>query len=258
MFANGRVLDNRANEVEFYKKTLLGFRKGNIIFDIGANEGFKTDIFLRLGARVVAVDPDDANQDILRQRFLKYRLVPKNVSIERRAVSDRITVKTMWIDAPGSAKNTLSRKWVETLRDDQKRFGQPLQFRYKREVETTTLERLMETHGIPFFIKIDVEGHEPSVLHGLNRPVPYLSFEVNLPEFRAEGLQCIAILSGIATDGEFNYAVDCERGLMFERWMPPREFAEVFEKCKEASIEVFWRTAICTGVDPRTTTRSSG
>jgi FkbM family methyltransferase len=244
-FANQQVLKDRTTEVEFYKRTLKGFRKGNLIFDIGANQGYKTDIFLRLGARVVAVDPDEESQESLRQRFLKYRLTPKRVDIEGKAVSDAISIKTMWIDAPGSAKNTLNPKWVETLRTDPKRFGQRLEFAGVKQVETVTLEKLMATHGIPFFIKIDVEGHEPSVLRGLNRPVPYLSVEVNLPEFKLEGLQCIKILHEIAADGQFNYAVDCERGLMLESWMRPREFAQVIERCEAPSIEVFWRTSIC-------------
>jgi FkbM family methyltransferase len=244
-FANQQVLKDRTTEVEFYKRTLKGFRKGNLIFDIGANQGYKTDIFLRLGARVVAVDPDEESQESLRQRFLKYRLTPKRVDIEGKAVSDAISIKTMWIDAPGSAKNTLNPKWVETLRTDPERFGQRLEFAGVKQVETVTLEKLMATHGIPFFIKIDVEGHEPSVLRGLNRPVPYLSVEVNLPEFRLEGLQCIKILHEIAADGQFNYAVDCERGLMLESWMRPREFAQVIERCEAPSIEVFWRTSIC-------------
>jgi len=245
-FANQRILDDRAKEVAFYKNILRDFRKGDIIFDIGANEGNKTDIFIRLGAKVVAVDPDEANQEVLRQRFLKHRFAPKTVSIEGKAVSDGIAVKTMWIDAPGSAKNTLSPRWVETLRNDETRFGQPFHFTHQRQVETTTLEKLVAAHGTPFFIKIDVEGHEPSVLRGLNRAVPYLSFEVNLPEFKVEGLQCIDVLNEITTNGEFNYTVDCLRGLMLEQWMPQREFALVFEQCKEASIEVFWRTAIRT------------
>jgi FkbM family methyltransferase len=246
-FANRQLLDDRAKEVEFYKRTLQGFRKGNLIFDIGANEGHKTDIFLRLGAKVVAVDPDEANQEALRQRFLKHRLIPKTVSIEGKAVSDNIAVKTMWIDAPGSAKNTLDPKWVETLRNDPKRFGYRLNFAGEKKVQTTTLEKLMATHGVPFFIKIDVEGHEPNVLGGMNRPVPYLSFEVNLPEFKVEGLQCMNILNQISTNGEFNCTVDCRRGLMFEDWMPQREFERVFDQCKEASIEVFWRTAFRDG-----------
>ena len=244
-FANQQILEERAKEIEFYKKTLQGFRKGNLIFDIGANEGYKTDIFLRLGARVVAVDPDKENQESLRQRFVKYRLKPKSINIEDKAVSDAIATKTMWVDAPGSAKNTLSPKWVATLRTDQSRFGQCFDFASKRQVETVTLEKLIAIHGIPFFIKIDVEGHEPSVLRGLNRPVPYLSFEVNLPEFKLEGLQCVNILHEIASDGQFNYAVDCERGLMLENWMPPLEFAGVIERCEASSIEIFWRTSIC-------------
>jgi FkbM family methyltransferase len=244
MFANQRLLEDRTAEVEFYRKTLHGFRKGSLIFDIGANEGYKTDIFLRLGAKVVAVDPDEANQEVLRQRFLKNRLTPKRVDIEGKAVSDTIASKTMWIDAPGSAKNTLNSKWVQTLRNDPKRFGQLLDFVSEKRVETITLEKLMATHGIPFFIKIDVEGHEPSVLRGMNRPVPYLSFEVNLPEFKLEGLECVSTLHKIAAVGEFNYTVDCKRGLMLESWIGPREFAQVIERCDVPSIEVFWRTSI--------------
>ena len=240
-FANRRLLDERAREVQFYKNTLHGFRKGNLIFDIGANEGFKTDIFLRLGAKVVAVDPDEANQRVLRERFLKYRLTPKKLDIEGKAVSDAIAIKTMWIDAPGSAKNTLNSKWVQTLRNDPKRFGQRLDFAGEKQVETITLEKLMAIHGIPFFIKIDVEGHESSVLRGMNRPVPYLSFEVNLPEFKLEGLECVSILSQIAAGGRFNYAVDCEGGLMLESWLRPDDFARVIERCEAPSIEVFWR-----------------
>ena len=76
----------------------------------------------------------------------------------------------MWIDAPGSAKNTLSRKWANTLKDDDKRFGHTLGFEQSRQVETVTIEQLIIAHGSPFFIKIDVEGHELSVLRGMRRP----------------------------------------------------------------------------------------
>ncbi len=63
--ADKRLIDDRDAEIAFYKGTLKGFRKGDVIFDVGANEGQKTDIFLRLGAKVVAVEPDEYNQDIL-------------------------------------------------------------------------------------------------------------------------------------------------------------------------------------------------
>lgn len=104
--------------------------------------------------------------------------------IVEKAVSDNCAVHKMWIDEPGSAKNTLSQKWVDTLRHDEVRFGHRLDFTQHKEVESISLEELIVTYGTPFFVKIDVERHEPHVLRGLKRPVSYLSFEVNLPEFK--------------------------------------------------------------------------
>lgn len=242
--AGPQWLVQRAQEVAFYQRVLAGLQPGQLIFDIGANQGFKTDLFLRLGARVIAVDPDATNQTILRQRFLQYRLKPKPVTIVGEAVSDQVGTTTFWIDAPGSAKNTLNQKWVETLRHDDQRFGKALEFRTQLRVPTTTLDQLMRQHGTPYFVKIDVEGHEPGVLMGLQRPVPYCSFEVNLPEFLTEGQQCIARLQAVDPAGEFNYSVDCLHGLAFPRWLSGPEFVQAFAACPEPSIEVFWRTAV--------------
>lgn len=240
--ADIRIIDDRSREVEFYRMLLEGFRKGDLIFDVGAHEGYKTDIFLRLGARVVAVEPDEVNQDVLEQKFLRYRLTRKPVVIVGKAVSDRNTVEKMWIDTPGSAMNSLSQKWVETLRGDERRFRRRLDFAQQREVETITLEHLFLKHGHPFFVKIDVEGHESSVLRGMQRPVPYLSFEVNLPEFIPEGLECVELLRSVAVDGKFNYTVDCRRGLVLEEWLEAGKFSQVLNACSETSIEVFWKS----------------
>ena len=241
--ADRSVIDDRRRETDFYRKLLRGFRRGDLIFDIGANKGSKTAAFLRLGARVVAVEPDEINQAILEEQFLRYRMTRRPVVIVRKAVSDSNTVGTMWIDEPGSAVNTLSSKWVETLRGDAGRFGHRLKFAQRREVETTTLDQLIVTYGHPFFVKIDVEGFEQNVLRGMDRPVPYLSFEVNLPEFRPEGLKCVELLGRLAADGKFNYAVDCRAGLVLQHWLGRQDFVEVLDRCADRSIEVFWKTS---------------
>jgi FkbM family methyltransferase len=237
-----KILDKRKSEVAFYRTTLKGFRRGDLILDIGANHGQKTDVFLRLGARVVAIEPDEFNQDVLRQKFLYHRFIKKPVIIVGKAVSDRRSHETMWIDAPGSAKNTLSKKWVETLRADVERFGTRLDFARKLEVETVPLEDLFVELGIPFYVKIDVEGHEPSVLRGLRNPVRYLSFEVNLPEFKREGFDCIELLGKFGPAGRFNYATDGRMRMVLENWLPLHEFTKIFENCRENCIEIFWST----------------
>jgi len=244
--ADRRVVDARNRELEFYRGFLSGFHEGDLIFDVGANNGTKTDVFLRLGARVVSIDPDEINQSILRDKFLRYRLTPKPVVIVGKALSDKSTIETMWIDGPGSAVNTLSRKWADTLKSHKDKFEHEhfgLDFAHRKEVETTTLEELILAQGLPFFVKIDVEGYERSVIAGLKHRVPYLSFEINLPEFRQEGLECVRLLGELASEGQFNYATDLCRGTL-GAWLEAQEFARVLEERCEGTIEVFWRTAL--------------
>ena len=238
-------LELRRQEVHFYESVLAGFEKGDLIFDIGANEGAKTDVFLRLGARVVAVEPNDACSSSLEERFLEFRIHPRPVTIVNCAVSNRPGTEEMLIDGPGSAVNTLSPKWAESLKKNRATFAYKhcgLEFKQTKLVNTTTIDELIAQHGVPFFVKIDVEGHELSALRGLHRPVPYLSFEVNLPEFRPEGLQCIRVLAELADTGRFNYVSDCTRGLTLKEWLTADDFSAVLDRCSERSIEIFWKT----------------
>ena len=242
--AGRRWILAREKQLDFYRRLIADLRPGGLIFDIGANDGFKTDLFLRLGARVVAVDPDETNQAILREKFERFRLFRRPIVIVDKAVSDKCSVETMWIDGPGSAVNTLSRKWANALNANKERQTNEhcgLEFALQKTVETTTIEQLISDHGTPAFIKIDVEGYELNVLQGLLRPVPCLSFEVNLPEFRSEGLQCVEILARLAPAGKFNFAADCEQGLALDDWLGAESFLRLLGQCRESAIEVFWR-----------------
>ena len=124
--ADSSLIEQRNQDLVFLRRTLAGFQKNDLIFDVGANRGVKTRTFLELGARVVAVDPDVSNQKTLTDRFLCYRLRPKPVVVVGKAVSDRNGQGTFWVSEPGFDMNTLNAKWAETLAKDPARFGRTL------------------------------------------------------------------------------------------------------------------------------------
>ncbi len=241
---NRKLLKDRDREAAFYRAVLDGFKPGDLIFDIGANIGDKTDTFLRIGAHVVAVDPDEHSQAILRQKFLRYRMRPQPVMIVGKAVGAKVGAETMLVCAPGSVFNTLSKKGASIVSGATNRPEQSsdtIEYKEKKIVETTTLDHLIEAYGLPFFIKIDVVGFELEVLQGLHRSVPCLSFEIGLPESRQELLQCVDLLGGLSSSGQFNYTWDRRNGLALDRWLDVQAFLRVLEGCGDGPIEVFWR-----------------
>jgi hypothetical protein len=54
LFARARY-DQRQNERDFYRRFI---RPGDLVFDVGANVGKRSAVFLDLGATVVAIEPN--------------------------------------------------------------------------------------------------------------------------------------------------------------------------------------------------------
>jgi FkbM family methyltransferase len=160
-------------------------RPGDLVFDVGAHVGDRLASFARLGARVVAIEPQPALARVL--RLLHGRKA--DVAIEAVAVGrsagtaelkinpDNPTVSTAsddFVSAAQSAPGWQEQRWTKTVR-----------------VPVTTLDALIEKYGAPAFIKIDVEGFEAEALAGLTRPVKALSFEFTTIQ-RDVALACVA------------------------------------------------------------------
>src|SRR6185312_661865 len=159
-------------------------RPGDLVFDVGAHVGDRVASFRRLGARVVAVEPQPAVVRVLRLLYGRSR----DVVIEPLAVGREAGAVEMMINPANPTVATASADFIGAARDAPGWKEQ--RWTKKARVEKTTLDLLVRKHGTPSFIKIDVEGYEAEVLAGLSKPVRALSFEFTTIQ-RGVAVACI-------------------------------------------------------------------
>lgn len=144
---------------------------GDLVFDVGAHVGDRIASFRRLGARVVAVEPQPALYRTLKLLFARDR----KVALVRSAIGRTIGTAGMELNLRNPTLSTLSGDFIAASQDAAGWEGEVWQASI--QVPVTTLDALIETYGRPAFIKLDVEGFEAEALAGLSAPVPALSFE---------------------------------------------------------------------------------
>ena len=149
-----QILDPKI--LAFYSRFI---KKNDLCFDIGANVGRKTDIFLKLGARVVAVEPQPECIHFLQK---KYRSNAR-VTLVGKAVDSDIGEKNIYLSEVNSL-SSLSVDWIKASQLSERCDG--VTWGKQIKVETTTLDELIKRYGQPHFCKIDVEGYELPALKG--------------------------------------------------------------------------------------------
>jgi FkbM family methyltransferase len=162
--------DRRRNEA---MKELYGqfVKPGDLVFDIGAHVGDRVRAFRRLGARVVAVEPQPALASTLELLYGRDR----SVAIERKAVGRSSGEIALRINVDNPTVSTASDGFVAAAKSAMGWEGQVWERSIR--VPMTTLDALVGAYGRPAFVKIDVEGFEEEALAGLSQPVAALSFE---------------------------------------------------------------------------------
>ena len=170
---------------------------GQIVFDVGANEGEWTRVLRRLGARVIAVEPQSVCAEIIRSRFGDDPMV----KVVESAAGDRPGRGALHPAVTGSSHASMSDEW---RRVSIAHWGMPPDgWLAEVEVPVTTLDALIEEFGSPSLCKIDVEGFEAKVLAGLSHALPILTFEFHNSMVH-EIDRCVQLLDGL---GEYRYRV---------------------------------------------------
>ncbi|MFM8469676.1 MAG: FkbM family methyltransferase [Limisphaerales bacterium] len=172
-----------------------------VFFDVGSNVGYYTLLAAPLvgqHGKVHAFEPVSVQHADLRANLERNQL--QNVVPERLIVTDRAGTMEINLGAEDNA-GTASVNLVYRENHSTER------------VDCTTLDAYLHARGITRLdvLKIDVEGHEPFVLHGMTDTLrtlrPLLLVEVRGDMLEEVGSSREALFGQIAAHGYFPYAL---------------------------------------------------
>lgn len=186
-----------------------------MFFDIGANGGNKSKIFLKLGAKVIAVEP----QNSCIKELQKIRRLNSHLIIVNKGVGNEKGIKELKVSNK-SEVSTFSDEFIE-----QYKYQAFLNWDKTEQVEVITINDLIEQFGIPAYCKIDVENYEYEVLKVLKTTIPAISFEFNYP-LRSNTIQCIEKLNQLG-NYNFNYIAFEQMRFINKSWVSTDEIIKL-------------------------------
>jgi FkbM family methyltransferase len=163
----------------------------DLIFDIGMNDGADTAYYLHRGYRVVAVEANPQLAEEARARFRR-EIADGRLTVLGVAIAGTAGVLPFWICDSHSP-------WSSFDHEIASRDGSTC---HQIDVECRPFIDILEEHGVPYFLKIDIEGTDHLCIRDLRTddlPV-YLSFErigrpeelLRLSELGYSGFKCIS------------------------------------------------------------------
>jgi FkbM family methyltransferase len=211
--------NNDREILDFYSNFI---EKGDLCFDVGANVGNRTEIFLKSGATVVCIEPEESCFINLHQQYGNN----PNVILINKGLAEKEGYLTLHISENATTISTMSDKWIT-----EGRFSNDFRWTKTQLVPVTTLDCLVKTYGTPKFCKIDVEGYEYQILRGLSKPIPYISFEFTR-EFFEDAKKCINHLLSI-NQAKFNCSIGESYQFLFPFWTTPEELYDQIDSIEE-------------------------
>ena len=131
----------------------------SLIFDIGCNNGEDSDFYLKKGFTVVAVEANPTSCAELRRRFAGEIAAGRFILVDK-AIAEQAGEITFYLNTVGSG-------WGTTMPDYAERSTS-----YAGDITTLVVEAiqfstLLKKFGVPYYLKIDIEGSDVICLEGL-------------------------------------------------------------------------------------------
>jgi FkbM family methyltransferase len=219
-FPKKHEVEDLNKRVGFYSQFI---NKGDLVYDVGANVGNRTDAFINLGAKVVAIEPQPLCQFFLKQKF------GKKITLEKVALGSQKGKMEMFI-SDVSTISSFDKEWINTVK-----MGRFNMYNWDKsiEVDMVLFDEIIDKYGKPAFTKIDVEGFELEVLKGLTNFSGVFSLEFALPEFLDRAVEYINFMVS-KTDCVFNLSLLESMDLLLDKWC---SHDELINKLKDLAVE---------------------
>lgn len=144
--------------------------KSDLIFDIGMHNGDDTAYYLHRGFKVVAVEADPDLASAAQERFAA-AIAAGRLIIVNAAIAAQAGEAEFWICDQ-------LRVWNSFDRSIASRNGLPC---HAVKVQTLPLRHLLAEHGVPYYLKVDIEGHDHIAIADVSpQDAPeFISMELN-------------------------------------------------------------------------------
>lgn len=213
----------------FYGKLI---KKNDLCFDIGANIGKKSKIFLALGAKVIAFEPQNSCKSALE----KIKQSNKNFDYHTLAIGSNNGVNELYLGNHCEVA-TLSNKFMNfyTSKD--------IFWNKKEKTSVNTLNYIIKKYGIPQYCKIDTEGYELNILSSLSYKIPIIEFEFT-EGFLEDTIKIIDLLQ--SNQSQFNFILNEKTKFELNQWSSAEDFLKVFLNLPKKNLHgnIFVRTNV--------------
>lgn len=131
--------------------------ESDLIIDVGMHNGNDTAYYLRRGYRVVAIEANPTLAEAGRARF-QQEIAVGQLALLNVGIAESAGTATFWVCESNS-------EWSAFDKEIAGRDGAPC---HPVEVKCVTFDQILNTYGVPYYLKIDIEGHDIHCLRALH------------------------------------------------------------------------------------------
>jgi len=180
-----------------------------LIYDVGLHNGDDTTYYLSKGFNVVAIEADPVQADKAKKKFSSYvdrgQLKVLNIGVAAEEGEFEFYI------------NEAHPEWNSFDLSITSRDGLPW---HTIKAKATSFDKIIFEHGVPYYLKVDIEGHDYLCIKGLDKN--------NLPKYMSVEVNDISLIHDLAKKGftrfkiifQYNLAhLDLPPNKFFERWL---------------------------------------